>query len=267
MYLPDISGPTYQTDSERHERFTARRAFKGPFWFYLRYSLLIIWSGLKFFFARDPQAAVTLQSLRVMRISEKQGADLSFEGLDRFPPEKGPYVFACNHMGTFEVNALPGLVASRTPMTFVVKQSLLRTPFMGRVLKRLRSIPVARRHPGEDLRQVLEGGTRLLNEGVSVILFPEGTRQEAFSEQRFNSLAIKLAVKAGVKVVPVAVKTDFWGVGKKIKDFGPLNPSRPSHICFGEPLVPEGRGKAEHQAVLAHIRNCLNDWGAAVSSD
>lgn len=265
MYLPDISGPEYRTDEHRHRRFTSRRLFKGPFWFYSRYSLLVIWSGLKFYFTRDPQAAVTLQSLRTMRICEKQGAHLHFDGLDRFPRDEGPYVFACNHMSAMEVNALPGLVASRTPMTFVVKESLLRTPFFGRVLKRLNAIPVERRHPGEDLMQVLDVGSKLLEQGVSVILFPEGTRQAAFSERNFNSLAVKLAVKAGAKVVPVAVKTDFWGVGSKIKDFGPLTPDSPVRISFGDPLTPGGRGKAEHQAVLDHIGGHLKEWGSPVS--
>ena len=265
MYLPDISGPEYRTDERRHRRFKSRRLFKGPFWFYTRYTLLVVWSGIKFFYTRDPQAAVTLQSLRTMRICEKQGAHLHFEGLNRFPADEGPYVFACNHMSAMEVNALPGLVASRTPMTFVVKESLLRTPFFGKVLQRLRAIPVERRHPGEDLLQVLEVGSQLLEQGVSVILFPEGTRQASFSARNFNSLAVKLAVRGGAKVVPVAVKTDFWGVGSRIKDFGPLAPESPVRISFGEPLAPTGRGKAEHQAVLDHIAGHLREWGSPVT--
>jgi 1-acyl-sn-glycerol-3-phosphate acyltransferase len=267
VYLPDISGSEYVTDSRRREGYLNRKSFKGPFWFYPRYGFLVIWSGLKFFFAGNPQAAVTLQSLRVMRICEKQGALLKFEGLDRFPPENGPYVFVSNHMGTLDVNALPGLIASRIPMTFVVKESLLRTPFMGRVLKRLRAIPVSRRHPGEDLNQVLNGGCELLKQGVSVILFPEGTRQSEFSERRFNSLAIKLAVKAGVPVVPVALKTDFWGEGRRIKDFGPLSPESAVHICFGDPLVPVGRGKAEHQAVVRFIKDHLVQWESPIAPE
>lgn len=264
MYLPDISGNRYETDPVRHRRFSSRKTFKGPFWFYLRYSILVIWSGIKFSYTKDPQKAVTLQALRVMRIVEKQGAHLTFDGLNNYPREKAPYVFACNHMGTLEVNALPGLVASRTPMTFVVKDSLLRMPFFGQVLKRLKAIPVLRQHPGEDLKQVLQEGERLLSEGVSIILFPEGTRQDVFSYRRFNSLAVKLAVRAGVPVVPVALRTDFWGVGERVKEFGPLFPDRRVHITFGSPLTPVGRGKAEHQQILDFIAEHLVEWGAPV---
>ncbi len=266
MYLPDISQDRYETAADRSRRYSSRRLFKGQFWFSLRYSILVIWSGIKFYYTGDPQKAVTLQALRVMRIVEKQGAHLSFEGLNRYPADQGPYVFACNHMGTLEVNALPGLIASRTPMTFVVKQRLMKLPFFGQILKRLRAIPVSRRHPGEDLMQVLDGGEKLLSEGVSVILFPEGTRQDVFSYRKFNSLAVKLALKAGVSVVPVALKTDFWGEGKWVKEFGPLYPDRPVHISFGEPIHPGGRGKAEHKQVLDFIAKHLAEWGAAVET-
>ena len=264
MYLPDISGSRYETDPQRYSRYSSRKMFKGQFWFSLRYAFLVIWSGIKFSFTKDPQKAVTLQALRVMRVVEKQGAHLTFEGLDNYPADKGPYVFACNHMGTLEVNALPGLVASRIPMTFVVKKSLMDVPFFGKVLKRLGAIPVLRQHPGEDLKQVLTEGKRLLSEGISVILFPEGTRQDVFSPRNFNSLAVKLAIRAGVSVVPVALRTDFWGVGKLVKEFGPLYPERPVHISFGKPLTPSGRGRVEHQQILDFISNHLESWGAAV---
>lgn len=112
--------------------------------------------------------------------------------------------------------------------------------------------------------QVLDGGTKLLEKGYSVILFPEGTRQSTFSPRRFNSLAVKLALKADVPVVPVALRTDFWSTGKRIKEFGPLHKDRPVYISFGEPIRPTGRGRAEHQKVLDFIAGHLEDWGAAV---
>lgn len=267
MYLPDISSSTYRTEPKRHKAFTERKIFKGAFWLYLRYSFLVIYSGFKFVFSRDPQKAVTLQALRTMKIVEKQGVELIYEGLNHYPQETGPYVFACNHMGTFEVNALPGLVASRTPMTFVVKDTLLKVPFFSQVLKRLGAIPVARKHPGEDLMQVLGEGSRLLQEGVSVILFPESTRQKVFSYRKFNSLAVKLAIKAGVPVIPVALKTDFWGVGKVIKNYGSLQPQIPCHIAFGKPIYPTGRGKKEHQQIINFIAEKLESWGSPVERE
>jgi len=266
MYLPDISKDRYETDPIRHRRHSSRRMFTGTIWFYLQYIILVICSGIRFFFVKDPQSAVVRQALLAMRIVERQGAHLTFEGLGKYPAESGPYVFACNHMGTLEVNALPGLIASRIPMTFVVKDSLLRTPFFGRVLRRLGAISVRRRHPGEDLMQVIRVGEKKLSRGISVILFPEGTRQNIFSPRCFNSLAVKLALKAEVQIVPVALKTDFWGTGKLIKEFGALDRDKRVNIAFGDPIMPSGRGRMEQQMIVDFISKHLREWGSPVDA-
>ena len=267
MTLPDISSINYQSNTQKRRFYSNWKIFCNDGWFYIRYTWIVIWSGLKFLFTQDPQKAVTLQARRVIRLTETQGISHCFEGLNHYPAEDGPYVFACNHMGTFEVNALPGLIASRLPMTFVVKASLLKAPFFGQVLKRLNAIPVRRRHPGEDLKQVLDEGTRYLSQGVSIILFPESTRQDVFAYSKFNSLAVKLALRANVPVVPVALKTDFWGVGKYFRSYGPLKRQSASYIAFGYPIRPSGRGKAEHREVLEFISAKLEEWGSPVQRD
>jgi len=266
MYLPNISKDRYETDLTHRRRCSSRNMLTGTIWFYLQYIILVICSGIRFFFVKDPQCAVVRQARLVMRIVERQGAHMIFEGLNKYPIERGPYVFACNHMGTFEVNALPGLIASRIPMTFVVKNSLLKTPFFGKVLRRLEAIPVRRRHPGEDLMQVIKIGEERLSRGISVILFPEGTRQNVFSSRCFNSLAIKLALRAKVQIVPVALRTDFWGTGKLIKEFGILNRDKRVNIAFGDPIMPIGRGKLEQQMIVDFISSHLREWGSPVDA-
>lgn len=211
-----------------------------------------------------PLATVALQSLKLLRNVEIQGAQITIDGLDRFPADGAPYVFACNHMGTLEASVLPGIIASRIPMTFVVKKNLLRVPFCGHFLKRLDVIPVTRKHPGEDLMKVLEKGAGLLSRGISVVLFPEGSRQEVFSSRKFNSLATKLALRAGVPVVPVALRTDFWGIGKHRSYFGPLHYDAPVRMTFGDPIRPAGRGRSEHRQVLDFIHRHLREWGLPV---
>ena len=106
---------------------------------------------------------------------------------------------------------------------------------------------------------------RQLEEGVSVIVFPQATRHLRFQTDQFNSLGIKLAGRAGVQALPVAIKTDFWQPGRLLKDFGPLDRKQEIHIEFGEALDIEGNGRAQHQAVVEFIRTRLVAWGAEVS--
>ena len=59
----------------------------------------------------------------------------------------------------------------------------------------------------------------------------------AFDPGAFNSLGAKLAARSGVPVVPIALKTDFSGLGPVVKEFGRIDRTRTVHFRFGE-LVP-----------------------------
>jgi 1-acyl-sn-glycerol-3-phosphate acyltransferase len=125
-------------------------------------------------------------------------------------------------------------------------------------------IVVKRENPREDFRTVMARGKELLAGGTSIIIFPQSTRSAEFIPEEFNSLGIKLAKAAGVQVMPVAVKTDFWGNGKYLKDLGAINRSKPIHVVFGQPFSIQRTGKDEHKQVIDFIISHLREWGAAV---
>jgi 1-acyl-sn-glycerol-3-phosphate acyltransferase len=70
-----------------------------------------------------------------------------------------------------------------------------------------------------------------------------------------------LAARAGVPVVPIALKTDAWGVGKLIKDFGKVHPETMVHFYFGDPLIISGNGRVEHEKITGFIQGKLAEWG------
>jgi 1-acyl-sn-glycerol-3-phosphate acyltransferase len=81
-----------------------------------------------------------------------------------------------------------------------------------------------------------------------------------FRPAEFNSLGTKLASKAGVPVIPVAIKTDFWGFGKVSSYLGPIDRHKHVHIAFGEPMAVNGSGKEEHQHIVEFIQAHLEIW-------
>jgi 1-acyl-sn-glycerol-3-phosphate acyltransferase len=93
------------------------------------------------------------------------------------------------------------------------------------------------------------------------VIFPQSTRRIDFRPEEFNSLGVKLACKAGVQVIPFALKTDFWLNGKVVKDLGPLD-SRNKNIyfSFGQPMDVRGSGKIENQEIIRFIRESLENW-------
>jgi 1-acyl-sn-glycerol-3-phosphate acyltransferase len=134
-------------------------------------------------------------------------------------------------------------------------------PVFGPIMRSRKPVLVGRTNPREDLKVVLEGGTEKLNSGQSIVIFPQSTRALVFNSEDFNSLGIKLAIKAGVPVIPIALKTDAWGIGRLVKEFGPIDRRKKVHFAFGEPLTIQGRGSDEHQKVVNFIQEHLAKWG------
>lgn len=199
-----------------------------------------------------------------LRVVEACGGRVTFEGFENVMGVPGPFVYISNHMSLLETLLLPASLSLVGPVTPVVKESLLDYPMLGWVLKEVKAIAVTRRNPREDLQQVLRRGTESLERGVSVVLFPQATRSVELDLSAFNSLGVKLAARAGVRVVPVALRTDFHGNGRRFKDMGPIDRSRPVRIRIGSPIVAAGRTREAHAEVLDFVSGALTEWGMPV---
>jgi len=206
-------------------------------------------------------------SFACFKTVEGCGGKIHIDGLDNVRNLKKPVVFVANHMSTMETVVLPVLIVPYRKVTFVVKEKLVKGPVFGPVMRSRNPIAIGRVDPRKDLQAVLDGGKKLLEDGTSIIIFPQSTRRDVFRREQFNSLGIKLALHAGVDVVPVALKTDFWSNGKRRTGFGPLQRKLPVYFSFGPPLTPVGRGKEEHMNVVEFIESRLKEWGAAIETD
>ncbi len=199
-------------------------------------------------------------SLASLRALETVGVKFEITGTDAFKAVEGPCVFVANHMSTLETFVLPALIAPFKDATFVVKQSLVDYPIFKHIMRSRDPITVGRTNPRDDLRAVLEGGAERLNAGRSIVIFPQTTRTPVFDPSQFNTIGIKLAKKAGVPVVPIALKTDAWGNGMYLKDYGRIDPSKKVYFAFGKPLLIRDRGNEEHLEIMRFIEGKLGEW-------
>lgn len=197
---------------------------------------------------------------------ERYGAKFKITGLQNLHFD-GPCVVIANHMSLLETQILPWVIGSFKPLSIVMKKSLYDSWIFNPVAIATKSISLTRENLRADIDVIMKEGVEYLNKGRSILLFPEGTRKPYFKRSEFNSLGVKLAVRAGVRVVPIALKTDFLVPGKKVSDFGTLHPERPVYIHVGEPLIIEGRGKKEHQQVLDFLETNLKEWGVEIKED
>lgn len=203
-------------------------------------------------------------SHRIFTLIEGCGGRFHLRGLDNLRSCSQPIVFVSNHMSTLETFVLPCIIAPHMKVTFIVKESLVRHFLFGPVMRARSPIVVKRKNPREDLQVVMSKGTECLSHGISIIVFPQSTRSAIFKTDEFNSLGVKLAKAAGVDVLPIAVKTDFWGNGKYLKDVGPVSRNKPIHMVFGSPVKIEGSGKDQHKQIVQFITENLRRWGGTI---
>ena len=219
------------------------------------------WRQLLGRFGYDAWAEICMSSVNFV---ERVGGTAIFEGFEQRAAYPGPVVYVSNHMSTLETMIFPTTLLSFGKIAIILKKSLLDLPVAGGALRALDSIPVTRTNAREDLVTVLEQGPVRLAGGSSVLLFPQGTRQAVFEARRFNSLGAKLAERAKVPVVPLAVRTDFLSTGKWIKDFGEVDPAKPVCIACGPVLMPELGAKKMHEQSVAFIERKIQEWGMPV---
>jgi len=199
-------------------------------------------------------------SVNALKALESAGVKFNIRGVDNFINLDVPCVFIGNHMSTLETFILPCIIAPYKKVTFVVKQSLVEYPVFKYVMRSRDPITVTRTNPRDDLKTVLEGGKKRLSEGVSIIIFPQTTRVLEFDPKEFNTIGIKLAQRANVPVVPIALKTDAWENGSVLKDFGKINPEKTVYFEFGKPLWIKDKGVEEHKQIINFIQSKLEEW-------
>lgn len=163
------------------------------------------------------------------------GITFRIEGRENIPPT--PFVLISNHQSTWETLVLSYLF---TPVTAVAKKELTYIPFFGWVLNLGRPIVIDRKRKQSALKEILRQGQQRLSDGVSVVIFPEGTRVPVAETRPHLPGGAMLACKAGVPVLPVVHNAGlFWPAHRLGKNPGQIT------IRIGSPIPTEGRSAKE----------------------
>ncbi|MSP38394.1 MAG: 1-acyl-sn-glycerol-3-phosphate acyltransferase [Deltaproteobacteria bacterium] len=148
------------------------------------------------------------------------GISLKVEGLDNIDPQR-PYIFIVNHQSNIDI---PVLVQALRPfqLRWLAKKELLRVPFFGWAMWAAKHVTVDRKDPRDALKSLARAKERLAA-GISLVVFPEGTRSRTGALQRFKKGGFLLAVQTQTPVVPIAISgsgallpADSWRLGSGI---------------------------------------------------
>ena len=258
-----FAGDAYDTPESMRKSMLYRLSLGSRWYFYLNNFGIFARTGRCGRRGRLDKERQIYYSNKNFRLVEKCGGRIHLRGLENLRDVSGePVVLIGNHMSLLETALFHAVAREYLDFTFVIKQSLLTVPFFRDIMRSLGAIPVGRENPRDDLRAVLGDGKKVLESGRSIIFFPQSTRSETFDAAKFNSIGIKLAKTAGVRVLPFALKTDFLGNGKYLRDMGPVRPKRGVYFEFAPARAVEGNGQALQQEIIGFIQSRLASWQA-----
>ena len=161
------------------------------------------------------------------------------QGMENLPRgAKDPAVLLVKHQSTWETFVMPAIMPH--PLAYVFKKELLRVPFFGWAMGRLDMIHIDRSQRARAFAKVVQQGRRLMAEGVWVIMFPEGTRIDRGEVGEYKTGGTRLAIAAGVPVIPIAVTSGrCWPRKAFVKRPGIVD------ISIGPAIPSEGRQAEE----------------------
>jgi 1-acyl-sn-glycerol-3-phosphate acyltransferase len=172
------------------------------------------------------------------------GVRYRLHGAENLPKDR-PFVALAKHQSPWETYYLQRYLA---PVSVVLKKELLNIPFFGWGLRIANPIAIDRGNPRVALRQLQQQGTARIQEGNSVLIFPEGTRVAPGESGNYARGGANIAVEAGAPVVPIAHNAGvYWPSGQFLKRPGTIE------VVIGKPIDPAGKSSRE-------ITEQARDW-------
>ncbi|MFQ5585781.1 MAG: lysophospholipid acyltransferase family protein [Thermodesulfobacteriota bacterium] len=176
------------------------------------------------------------------------GVRVEMEGVEHIP--KGAVVLASNHQSAYDILVLQAYL----PLQFrwIAKESLFRIPIIGWSMSLAGYISIDRGRASLAYRSIERAAEKVKREGVSVVIFPEGTRGTTSRLLPFKRGSFLLALKSGVPVVPVSI-TGTLDILKKGSLL--IRPAR-VRVVIGHQIDPVGMKEGE---LIAKVREAIEE--------
>jgi 1-acyl-sn-glycerol-3-phosphate acyltransferase len=148
-----------------------------------------------------------------------------------------PVLILANHQSAWETYFLQLYFR---PVTTVLKRELFSIPAFGWALRLMRPIAIDRSSPREALRQMMRQGQARLKDGMSVLIFPEGSRKLPGAKTKYARGGAGIAIAAGVDVIPVAHNAgSHWPARSFTKQPGSIV------VSIGKPIETVGKSAGD----------------------
>lgn len=143
------------------------------------------------------------------------GTRTTVEGLEKLDPTAS-YVFTGNHISNIDVPVIARHLP--VPVRFLAKKELFRVPVLGGAMKAIHIVRTDRQAGTAAHRVINEQVTQVVAAGLSLVIYPEGTRSKDAEMKAFKKGAFRIAIDNGLPVVPMTITgaEKVWRPGGKL---------------------------------------------------
>jgi len=173
------------------------------------------------------------------------GLKINIVGAENLP--ESSTIVMSKHQSTWETISLRGLLAPN--QSWVLKQELLNIPIFGKALIACRAIAIDRKAGRKAVIQVIREGTKALEDGRLVVVFPEGTRTAPGQHRKYGIGGAILAEKSGYPIVPIAHNAGVYWKRRGVKKYpGTIE------VRVGQPIQVAGKTATE---IIAEVEEWI----------
>ena len=163
---------------------------------------------------------------------------------------KGPYIFMSNHQSYYDVFALLGHLPYQ--FKWLVKKELFSIPYFGWTMAAVGYISIDRGGTRDTVEAMNEAAQKI-RDGMSVTIFPEGSRSPDGSIQPFKKGGFTLAIKSKVPIVPIAIdgSRDIMPKDKFTVTSGEIR------MLMDRPIETESYSLKDREVLMKRVRETI----------
>ncbi len=228
-------------------------------WFCIAADTIVLGSlvMIAYLFDRSGRLGHRIARLWARIIVWASGVKVRTEGLEHIQGE-GPYLFMSNHQGAYDIFA----IESHLPIHFkwLAKKELFSIPILGWAMAAAGYIPIDREGTRETVKAINEAA-RKIHDGMSVVIFPEGSRSPDGLIQPFKKGGFTLAIKSGVPIVPIAIS----GSREILPKERLIVRSGKIEIRIGRPIETQAYSIKDRKPLMEEVYQAISTGFATIS--
>ena len=177
------------------------------------------------------------------------GVNIEVTGRENLP-ETGPVLYVANHQSYADI-PIHCAVLDKFQFGFVAKKELADIPVYGNFIEEIRSVLIDRTNAKTSMKAIIQG-ISYLEDGFSLMIFPEGTRSKSSEMAEFHQGSLKLATKPEVPVVPITLDGSY----KAYEETGKFSPCNVKYTIH-EPIETKGMDRIEKAELAKRVEDII----------